>query len=65
MGEYMVDKDRRVGGATYVLRALPGPGYRLTGPLARAQARDRKRIAVLKSQSRAGSDSSTKSNSAS
>jgi hypothetical protein len=57
-------KDRQTGGATYVLRALPGPGYRLTGSLARAQVHDRERIAALKRVRQAGSDSSAKPNSA-
>jgi len=32
----------------YVVRALPGPEYRLTGSLASARARDHERIAALK-----------------
>jgi hypothetical protein len=32
----------------YVVRALPGPDFRLTGSLARARTRDRERIAALK-----------------
>jgi hypothetical protein len=35
----------------YVGRALPGPNFRLTGSLAKARARDRMRIEVLKRSS--------------
>jgi len=55
-------KDLQAGGATHVLRALPGPGYRLTGPLARAQVHDRERIAALKRVRQSESDSSAKPN---
>ena len=56
----MGEKDGRAGGAAYVLRALPGPDYRLTGRLARAQVDDRERIAALKGERQAGSGSSAK-----
>jgi hypothetical protein len=36
----------------YAGRALPGPNYRLTGPLAKAREQDHERIAALKRSDR-------------